>query len=424
MPSRRFLGLAALSAAALAIVSPAAGAQEAAPTESETVSTQYAAQASGRALLLSVFGQELTIGQTLAGLDSSVSAQSTGSGVATPAFEAGVTTADVSSEGTAGSPDETCEFDLQDIPGLGISMACSSSTAAITGGFPTSSATGRVGTATISPIAPLLDTPLAEVVTQVDGGVEQLLEGLAPLTTGIDDATGLGVEDTLDDLFGALFDGADLVTLDIGATTSSVVSDDATTTASCVSEGGRIDVLDMPAIEAAGEEAVDAPPVLSIILGASGSSVKVDNLTSTATPEVNPSLVTVVVPSLGIDQPVAVGQTIEIPLPEPIGTSIIQVADGTTGVDENGNTFATANSVLLDLLNGEALQGGVELALASCTASAQAATTITAVTTTIPEAPVPTLPRTGGGAPGGLVAIASVAAAGFALRFLRRDEVA
>ena len=149
-----------------------------------------------------------------------------------------------------------------------------------------------------------------------------------------------------------------------------------------------------------------------MIVGDAGTSVKVDAATGEATPEVNPSLVTVVVPSLGINQAVAVGAPIEIPLPEPIGTSVITVAGGTTGTDEAGNTFARASAVRLDLLNGEALQGGIELSLADCLSVAGASVTVTPTTdTTVPLVTPPGLPRTGGGSPNGL-ALAS--AVGFA----------
>lgn len=396
MNVRRMMGVAALAAAATSLaVVPGAGAQTEAPAA--------AGSSSGEALNLSAFGQGLTLGSTLAELAPGTGTAQ-GSGLATPAFEAGATSA---SETEPGSPDETCEGPINEIPGLSINLACSSSQVAI-GETSTAAATGRVGTIVLNPVAPILETPLSEVVAPVADGVDQLLTGLEPVLGPISEGTGLGVEDTLGDLFDRLFDGADLATVTLGDTASTTTTDAATVTTSCVSKGARVDVLSI----------LDAPPLISVIVGPAGSEVVVDRATGAGTPTVNPALVTVEAPTL-LAEPVTVpvGQTVEVPLPEPFGSSFIRVADGATGTNEDGSTFATANAVSIDLLNGEALMGGIELELAGCTSVASAAVEAPPAAIT-PDAPI--LPTTGSDDTNTLALAGVVGLAGLGLALLRR----
>lgn len=396
MNVRRTMGVAALAAAAtgLAFV-PGAGAQE---------SPGYAGSSSGEALNLSVFGQGLTLGSTLAEL-TPTTGNAQGSGVATPLFEAGVTSA---SETEPGSADEVCEGPIDQIPGLSIALACSSSQVAM-GETSTAAATGRVGSIVVNPVAPILDTPLSEVVGPVEDGVGQLLGGLQPVVGPIDDASDLGLEDTLGELFDRLFAGADLVTVTLGDTASTTTANATNVTTSCVAEGARVDVLSV----------LDGPPLISVIVGQAGSAVDVDRATGTGTPTVSPALVTVESATLGVTPiTVPVGQTVEVPLPEPLGSSFIRVADGTTGTNEDGSTFATANAVSIDLLNGEALMGGVELELAGCTSVAGVAV---AAPPTVAAPAAPQLPTTGSDDTGTLALAGVIGAAGLGLALLRRS---
>ena len=398
MNVRRMMGITALAAAATGLVFvPVAGAQEGGPT--------HAGSSSGEALNLSLFGQGLTVGTTLAEL-TPTTGTAQGTGVATPIFEAGATSA---SETEPGSAEETCEGPLDQIPGISIALACSSSQVTM-GETSTAAATGRVGTITLNPVAPILETPLSEVVAPVEDGVDQLLGGLQPVLGPIDDASDLGLEDTLGELFERLFDGADLVTVTLGDTASTTTADATNVTTSCVAEGARVDVLSI----------LDGPPLISVIVGQAGSAVDVDRATGTGTPTVDPALVTVESATLGIAPiTVPVGQTVEVPLPEPLGSSFIRVADGTTGTNEDGSTFATANAVSLDLLNGEALMGGIELELAGCTSVAGAEIPVETVTET-PAAPVQ-LPTTGSDDSGTLALAGLAGLAGLGLALLRRS---
>lgn len=398
MNVRRMMGVAALGAAATTLVFvPGAGAQTDGPA--------YAGASSGEALNLSVFGQGLTLGSTLAELGPGTG-KAVGTGLATPAFEAGATSA---TEAEPGSADETCEGPIDQIPGVSIALACSSAQVTM-GETSTAAATGRVGSIVLNPVAPILETPLSEVVAPVADGVDQLLTGLEPVLGPIDEGTGLGVQDTLGELFDRLFAGADLATVTVGDTASTTTADATTVTTSCVSEGARVDVLSV----------LDAPPLISVIVGQAGSEVVVDRATGTGTPTVNPALVTVEAPTLSAEPvSVAPGQTIEIPLPEPFGSSFIRVADGTTGTNEDGSTFATANAVSIDLLNGEALQGGIELELAGCTSVASGA--VTPVTPAAPVEPQEQLPTTGSDDTNTLALAGVVGLAGLGLALLRRS---
>lgn len=408
MKSRRMIGIAALGAAAASMLLAPGAAAQTAPT--------YAASADGQALGLLLFDNELTGGKTHAEIASTPEAKANGAGILNPLSPVGVTSAEVSgADGTEGSTEESCEGTLPAIPGLAADLACSSSIATIAGGLPSSASTGRVGSITVNPVEPLLDTPLAEVVEGVEGGVEQIVDGLEPITGPIDEGTGLTTDATLRELIDALFNGADLVSLTIGETESTTAVVDNAATATCVAAGGRVDILDAPPLEG-----VDPEPVASIIIGDASAKVVASLTGADPTFEVNPAIATVIVPSLGINVAVGPGDTIEIPLPEPLGTSTISVAGGTTGTTEDGQTFARASAVRLDLLNGEALMGGLELSLADCLAVAGAEA---ALPQAAPPEPETFLPRTGGST-NALALAGAVAFAGLGLAWLRKSDTA
>lgn len=165
----------------------------------------------------------------------------------------------VQGTGTDGSSEPVCAQGVDQIPGLSIEFACSSSQ----------------------------------------------VEASEPILGPIGDASGLDLQNTVGDLLDALLDGGDLVSIALGdSSTSSSLAGSALST-SCSAAGTRIDVLDLPAV--GGE---DPPPVISVILGEVSTRVDVDTVTGTGTPVANPAGVTIVVPPLGLDQPLALGQAI------------------------------------------------------------------------------------------------------------------
>lgn len=416
MNTRRLAGLAALGvAAASVLVLPGAGAQE----------TSFSATSDAQALGLDLFGQQLTAGLAHSEVSSAPKAAAAGTGLANPLSPAGATTATVeTADGADGKADETCEGDIalpEQIDILSIDLACSASLAAIEGGAPGSASTARVGTVVADPVSLLVGTPLEEIITQVQAGTDQVTEGLQPLLGPIGENTGLMVDTFLDDVTDSL-NVAPLLSLTLGTSSTATSVTPTSVTAECLASGGRLDILDAPPVSTAAGT-VDPPPVISVIIGDAASTVSVDTASGTGAPTVNPSLVTVVVPSLGIEQAVAVGDPIEIPLPEPIGTSVITVAGGSTGTDAEGRTFARASAVRLDLLNGEALQGGIELSLADCLTVA-GATPAAAPVSDPPAEPAQPLPRTGGTAPDGLALAVVIGAAGLGVTLLRRTRIA
>lgn len=407
MNIRRVTGMAALVAAgAMALAAPTVGAQTVA----------YSAESDGQALNLQLAENGLTVGVVHSEVTDAPSAAANGKGLASVLADAGVTAAEVTTDGeTDGSPEETCDSEaLPEIPGIGIDLACSASLAAIGGGNPASGANARVGLIELDPVSGLLieEAGLGDVIDQIQDGAGSLLDALTPITGAAPDP--LDVDTLLQDIVDAL-DVAPLATIDIGSTEVQTIRSADAVTATCAATGATVDVLDAPAV---GE--LDAPPVISVIVGEAATSVSASTTGGEPEATASPALVRVIVPALDLDIPVEIGQTVEIPLPDPLGTSTITVADGATGTAEDGRTFATASAVSLDLLPG--LSGGLQLDLADCASVAGAV--VTPATTEPPETTTTTggLPRTGGTGTNGwaLAGAAGLALAGFSL--LRRSQ--
>jgi len=405
---RKTIGLAALATAALgAAVVPAAGAQEPPPA--------YEATSSAQALELSLFGQGLIVGEGSSRV-APVEAAADGFALATPVFDGGASSAVVQGTGSDGSSEPVCVQGFDQVPGLTLEFACSISQAEASATGARATSTSTAGRIVLNPVAPLLQTPLSAVVDPLHGGLQTLVGALEPVLGPIRDNSGLDLGNTVGDLLDALLDGGDLVSIVLGDSTTSSSLEGSTLSTTCAAEGTRIDVLDLPAI--GGE---DPPPVISVVLGDVSTHVDVDLTTGTGTPVANPAGVTIVVPPLGLNQPLALGQTIDIPLPEPLGTSTISITDGVRGTDEQGHSFATADSVSLDLLNGESLMGGIEMNVARCSSRAGAvAQSVQAPAPETPTAAAPVLPTTGSEDDRTLAVAATVAMAGAGLALVRR----
>lgn len=409
------VGLTALAAAVASLaVLPPAGAQDASPDAPPA----YDASSSAQALELSLFGQGLVVGQGSSSISPAASGAD-GLAIGTPVFDGGVSSALVQGAGTDGSPEPVCIQAFDQVPGLSIEFACSSSQVDAAATAVNAASASTAGRLVLNPLDPLLQTPLSTVVDPLQGGLDALVGGLELVLGPISQASGLGLEDTVADLLDALLDGGDLLSIALGdSSTSSSLAGNLLST-SCSAEGTRIDVLDLPAV--GGE---DPPPVISVILGDVSTRVDVDTTTGIGNPVANPAGVTVLVPPLGLEQPLALGQTFDIPLPEPLGTSTISVTDGVRGVDEQGRSFATADSVVIDLFDGEALMGGIELKVARCASVAgavvEAVQQPAAPATPAAAAPAPVLPRTGADDDRSLTVAATLAIAAAGLSLVRR----
>lgn len=406
---KKTVGVTALAAAAASlVVMPAAGAQEASPD-----APAYEASSSAQALELSLFGQGLIVGEGSSRVASGESSAE-GFALATPVFDGGVSSAVVQGTGSDGSSEPVCVQGFDQIPGLSLAFACSSSQVDVSETEASATSASTAGRIVLNPVAPLLETPLSMVVEPLQGGLQTLVGALEPVLGPIRDASGLDLQNTVGDLLDALLDGGDLVSITLGdSSTSSSLAGNLLST-SCSAEGARIDVLDLPAV--GGE---DPPPVISVILGDVSTRVDVDTTTGTGTPVANPSGITIVAPPLGLNQPLGLGQTIDIPLPEPLGTSTISVTDGVSGTDEEGRSFATADSVSIDLLDG--LLGGIDLNVARCASLARATVQEVPAEQPAPEAPeAPGLPVTGSEDDRTLALAATLALAGAGLALVRR----
>lgn len=422
MNIRRVSGMAAIVAAgALALAAPTVGAQTA----------TYGAAADGRALALNVFGQGLTAGQTHSEINSTPSAIATGSGILNPLSPVGSSAAadpaDGLPEGSTATEGEQCGGALPaELAAAGIvaDLACSTSSATAAG--PAAGAASRVGTIGLNPVDAINQTPLGEVVEGVEGGVDQLLAGLDPLFTGIDEGTGLTTDQFIEDLFELLLNGAPLATVTVGDTAVETTATADTVTATCAAEGARIDILDAAPVEVVGGAPIDAPPLVSIVVGEADTTVAADLGSGDATATANPAIATVRAPALGdAFAEIAVGpgtaQTIE--LPDPLGNIVISAAGAIETDNEDGSKSVQASAVRIHIFEGsEELMNGIELALADCTSVAGAV--ITPTTTAPPETTTtqPSLPRTGGS---GTNAWALGGAAGLALlgfSLLRRTQ--
>ena len=420
MRTRRLMGIVALGAAAASILFvPGASAQ----------GSTYAASSDGRALAVTAFGEGLTAGQTHSEVNSDPIAVATGTGILNPISPVGASaSADPDSalpEGATETEGEQCGGELPaDLEALGLAadLACSTSTASLGGNLPSSAADARVGNLTVNPIDAINQTPLSEVVEGVEGGLETIVEGAAPILGPIDEGTGLEVSDTLGDLIDALLNGAPLATVTMGDTHATSTTTDAQVVTECAAEGARIDILDPEDI--VGTDAV--APALTVVVGDAATSVTLDRATAGATAAATPAIATLsgtLVSLLG-EEEIAVGpgqaQTIE--LPDPFGNIVISVAGTIEEDTEDGGKSVQASAVRIHLFEGsEELMDGVELALADCTSVAGATVAAPPTTTTTLPTP-PLLPRTGSDGPNGLAIAAVVGFAALGVTLLRRSQ--
>jgi LPXTG-motif cell wall-anchored protein len=430
MKTRRFMGVAALGAvAASLLLAPAAHAQQQ-PT------VTYGAGSDGRALAINLFGQGLTAGMTHTeassnreGIDGPV-AVATGAGIANPVSPVGQSAAGAPDgalpEGMTATEGEQCAGALPaELAQLGLAadFACSTSSAALTDGSPSASSTSRVASLQLNPVNAINQTPLAEVVEGLETeAIDPLLEGLAPVFQGIDEGTGLTTEDTLNDLFELLLNGAPLATVTVGATASTTTATAAQVVTECTAEGARIDVLDPAGVEGVEGIDADAPPVLSVIVGNASTSITTDLTTGQATAAATPALATIIAPLLGPENQridVGPGGAQTIPLPAPFGNVIVSAAGTTEGQTEDGATTIQASAVRVHLFEGsEDLMNGIEVAFADCASVAGA--TVTAAVPELAREDPPALPRTGSESTDGLALAAVIGIAGLGVTVLRR----
>ena len=401
------MGVAALSAAVAALaVAPGARAQEAAG---------YTARSSGQTFELSVLGQGGIGGRAEATLDSAGRAAANAAAFEMLGVPFGASSADTA-QGQPGSTEPSCEVGFDDIPFFQFGLACSQAAAS---GGPTPSATastviGEGG----GNYKPFLDTPVAQFIEPFEQAADQFLSALEAVTGPIDEQ-GFNLGGTLEDLFGSLFEGADLLRITAGDTVVETKVADGTVTSTCASEGMRVDVLKG---EANG-------PVLSILFGQASTEV-VAPLDGSAAPTTaaNPSPISVESPLIPQGRFFAPGfQRAELPLPDPFGTVVLSGGGWKTGVDDTGASFALVEAANVELFSG--FEGGIKLGAVDCESAIGPAAAARSPRAQAPEqAPTQpsgtpeaarTLPRTGGSTTP-LAAGATLGLAGLGYALVRR----
>lgn len=352
------------------------------------------AEAQASAVRVSLFGNELIVAQTDSAASSAPSATANGTGalLATQAFGQSSATAD-SDTPTSGGDTPVCSGDElplalpSDVPlPVEVTAACSTSAATAAEGAGSGTATADGFTITVN----LGDSPLplGDITDQIVDPILDLL-GQAPLPVEELDQLGLLLDLALD---GAV----PVLKISSGST-------DATSTASASSASAT----------------ASAEGVTVEILGGIAATITIGRSVATATYEggelaaehvVAPVSITpgaALVEALGLPPtpiPVPPGQTIDLPLPDPL-TSSITVADGEDAIE--GNTArSNAANLRLDLATGLP-GGGIVLATADAAAAVERPAEET-VPATVPAAEPPSvlpastpparqaLPRTGG----------------------------
>lgn len=366
----------------------------------------YVGDALGRALNLSVLGNKVTLGGSVANgaLDpkaaddiKKITASATGAG------QLAVLGSTVESAADLGKPEQVGVEKCAQVVNLPLNLlnaglACGVSSAKVLDEAPKAFSEGRVAglslklnnALTAVPVGGLLDT----VFTTVGGLAPDVID---PVTT------------TVQDLLNSVIQ-TETLKVTVGKSTSSVIGEANKITSSATAEAAKIEILPTPVL---GDLGIQNEPVATITVSSSSAKAVYDRNTGVATPSYDAALVTVrVAPPLtnllggGVTElKVAPGETLTILENTPLESTIV-VADGSTTRDPaTGAVRAVADGVKLDLLKGLGSttglgKGGILLELAHSEAGVRGVVPTQVLSESFrAAAPRPTeLPRTGGAA--------------------------
>ncbi|MEY2397388.1 MAG: hypothetical protein QOJ00_562 [Actinomycetota bacterium] len=334
----------------------------------------FAGGAAARALDISVLGQKLTLGDTVANIVKGVN--DTG---ATTLLAKAIGTGDLSllgntsaestltSNGTKSAP-ARCALDLPLLDGvtpiLRVATACGSSSASIDNGLLNAVATGTVGDIDLS-VNNLLHT------LGLDTGADALpIGGLVNSLLGVTNALNLPAlpiqpADLLSDVLNSVLTTKTL-SVTIGDAVSKVTNTANTVTASSHSAAVDIKILPTPTLGGV----LQSIPLLEVIVGEAGASATYDRLTGNPVgdPTFDPAIVRVkglLFPGEGIK--VALGQDLTLLAGTPL-ESTIKLGAGKIVDDGQFGKKAVADGVGIALLKG--ISGGIVLNLAHAEAGA------------------------------------------------------
>jgi hypothetical protein len=370
---------AALGACALAatVVSSPAGADQA---------EVYVGSASGRALALTVVGQTITLGTSTSKVNSSVDAVGDAAGQLAAIGAPMPSHSEATANGQSSTAPRTCApvtLPAQVAAVVDVGVACSQSSASITGGNPSADAIGSVDTLGLS-----ANAALTQVLSTLP--IQNLADTLKPITGALPQ----GAQTTLNTLLTSVLKTKTLdVTL--GASESKVVATAGAVTSTATAAGAVVKILPQPQVN--GTPSLD--PIATITIGPATATAVYDRVTAKATPTVDASLVRVdlnptIAAALGVPASIAVPVDQDFAVPGLVGTPLethIRTSHGSTATSPDGSVTATADAVTVQLAQG--VQGGVTLQLANAQASVNGSPAVVTPTAT-PVAPA-TLAATG-----------------------------
>jgi hypothetical protein len=294
-----------------------------------------------------------------------------------------------------------------DFPVVDLATACTSATAVVDNGFPSSS-----GNATVAKIDVNGNAVLGQAASQLNQPIGSLIDGLKPVFSAVDQ-TGIDANTLLNKIVSAITQDGDLVRITLGPSSSASSADQNVEGATAAAQGAVIQVLP--------REALQLSPVVTIDVGAASNAITINRSTGKADVNFEPSLVKVTLADdiaatlpEGARGPFTITPGVSqcLGLPAPLD-SCITVAGGTKGTRDDGVTYGDAAGVSLHLLTG--VQDGVRLDLANTHVEGLGALEVARSDT---PADSPPLARTGGSVP--LPLVATLAGVGLVAASLSR----
>ncbi|MGH9149734.1 MAG: hypothetical protein ACRD0F_05275 [Acidimicrobiales bacterium] len=367
----------------------------------------YQGSALGRALNLNLLGNQLTLGQATATVDSLLNAVAEGIGQLLPLAPNTVSRSEVAGGGSQTKP-EQC-FQLAPLGNLlSVKLACSSSSVQVVNNNPVASATGSVasvdldlstllGALNLDQLLGLVNTvlnqvaalPVDQLLSNVTASlpiVNTLLAGLAPTLASTLNTVGdltTALTQTVTTITNAVLTTKTL-SIALGHSKSTVTAANGTVTSVADAPAGRIDVLPLGFL--------GLKPIVSVVLGQAKATATYNRANGETSAQFDPAIATVEVnlPLTGsITIPIRLGAPITILAGTPL-ESTISLGAGQTVRNADGSLGAIADGVVLHLLKG--INGGIRLELGHAEAGV-IGSLARIVPIPIANLPVPELPR-------------------------------
>lgn len=389
---------------ALAVSGAIVGALMAVPPATADTPEVFAGTAAAQTLKLDALGIKLTVGATSASADSTPKAHADGAGLAILAGT--VSHADAAGSVSSDAPPKACALSLPIQGILDLALACSQSQALTAGGSPTGSSTATLANIDVGVLnlvlqllKPITDA-LVPVLDQVIGSVTGVLQPvLGPLLNQLLPGLGLNLQSPVSSLVTALQKVTLLARVTLGQSASVVTTTGGGVTSTALAKGGQIDLL--PGLTLTGG------PLVSIVLGSSGTTASFDRNTGKSAASFDPALLTLKV--LGTSIPIAGAAPITL-FAGTVLESTITVGGGRTVTNSDGSVGAVADGVSvhllkgiagginLDLVHAESAVGGAHAVITAATTTTTS-TTVVGATTTTTKPPILVLAHTGSEVP-------------------------